>query len=293
MSIIARLGIGTLAASIAAFALPAAAQTKIDFFFPVPVDGKLAREMTRLMKFYNDSQKEVEVTAVYTGGYDDTKLKAQAAAKAGKPPAVVLMSANFNVDLKLSGDIMSLEPMLKAEGTTREAFLADFWPALHANAMVDGELYGVPFHNSTPLLYYNVEHFKEAGLDPDKPPRTWAELVDAAKKLTKRDGDKVERYGFTMPAGYDYLGWLMEALSMSNGGRYFNEEYGGEVYYDTRLDAGRRALRRGPDLQAQGDAAGRRRGRRRVDDVLRRQGLDDAAVDRLAVVHPREHEDAL
>lgn len=230
MSAISRLAIGALALS---FALPAAAQTKIDFFFPVPVEGKLAREMTRLVKSYNESQKEVEVTAVYTGGYDDTKLKAQAAAKAGKPPAVVLMSANFNVDLKLSGDIQSLEPMLKADGATRDAFLADFWPALHANAMVEGELYSVPFHNSTPLLYYNVDHFKEAGLDPAKPPRTWAELVDAAKKLTKRDGDKVERYGFTMPAGYDYLGWLMEALTLSNGGRYFNEEYGGEVYYDT------------------------------------------------------------
>ncbi len=230
MSAISRLAIGALALS---FALPAAAQTKIDFFFPVPVEGKLAREMTRLVKSYNESQKEVEVTAVYTGGYDDTKLKAQAAAKAGKPPAVVLMSANFNVDLKLSGDIQSLEPMLKADGATRDAFLADFWPALHANAMVEGELYSVPFHNSTPLLYYNVDHFKEAGLDPTKPPRTWAELVDAAKKLTKREGDKVERYGFTMPAGYDYLGWLMEALTLSNGGRYFNEEYGGEVYYDT------------------------------------------------------------
>lgn len=230
MSAMSRLAIGALALS---FALPAAAQTKIDFFFPVPVEGKLAREMTRLVKSYNESQKEVEVTAVYTGGYDDTKLKAQAAAKAGKPPAVVLMSANFNVDLKLSGDIQSLEPMLKADGATRDAFLADFWPALHANAMVEGELYSVPFHNSTPLLYYNVDHFKEAGLDPTKPPRTWAELVDAAKKLTKREGDKVERYGFTMPAGYDYLGWLMEALTLSNGGRYFNEEYGGEVYYDT------------------------------------------------------------
>ncbi len=233
MSMISRFGIGALALSMAALPLAAAAQTKIEFFFPVPVEGKLAREMTRLVKSYNGSQKDVEVTAVYTGGYDDTKLKAQAAAKAGRPPAVVLMSANFNVDLKLSGDIMSLEPMLRAEETTREAFLADFWPALHANAMVEGELYSVPFHNSTPLLYFNVAHFKEAGLDPTKPPRTWAELADAAKKLTKRDGDKVERYGFIMPAGYDYLGWLMEALTLSNGGRYFNEEYGGEVYYDT------------------------------------------------------------
>lgn len=227
MTLFERVGATALALVLAAAAPSAWAQTKIDFFFPVPVEGKLAREMTRLVKLYNESQKEVEVVASYTGGYDDTKLKAQAAAKAGKPPSVVLMSANFNVDLKLSGDILSLEPMLKAEGTTRDDFLRDFWPALHANAIVDGDLYGVPFHNSTPLLYYNVDHFREAGLDPAKPPRTWAELVEVSRKLTK-DG----RHGFLMPAGYDYLGWLMEALSMSNGGRYYNEDYAGEVYYD-------------------------------------------------------------
>lgn len=232
MGMMHRVAAAAFAVATGAFA-PAAAQTKIEFFFPVPVEGKLAREMTRLVKEYNAGQKEVEVKAVYTGGYDDTKLKAQAAAKAGKPPAVVLMSANFTVDLKLSGDIASLEPLLKAEGATREAFLADFWQPLHANATVDGELYGVPFHNSTPLLYINVEHFKEAGLDPSKPPATWAELADAAKKLTRRDGERIDRAGFLMPAGYDYLGWLMSALAMSNGGRYFNEDYPGEVYYDT------------------------------------------------------------
>ena len=110
MRLFARLGAAALSRSRWRPAVPAWPQTKIDFFFPVPVEGKLAREMTRLVKLYNESQKEVEVTASYTGGYDDTKLKAQAAAKAGKPPSVVLMSANFNVDLKLSGDIVSLEP---------------------------------------------------------------------------------------------------------------------------------------------------------------------------------------
>ena len=88
--------IPSIAAIAIAFASASAvAQTKIDFFFPVPVDGKLAKEMARLTKVYNDSQKEVAVTGVYTGSYDETKLKAQAAASAGKPPAVVLMSANF------------------------------------------------------------------------------------------------------------------------------------------------------------------------------------------------------
>ena len=35
-----------------------------------------------------------------------------------------------------------------------------------------------------------------------------------------------------MPSNYDYCGWILEALTMSNGGRWFNEEYGGEVYYN-------------------------------------------------------------
>src|SRR5438876_1198328 len=172
------------AIAVALASATAQAQTKIDFFFPVPVDGKLAKEMTRLVKVYNDSQKAV--------------------ANAGKPPGMVLMSANFVLDLKLAGDVISLEPMLKADGTTREKFLGDFWPALWANATVDGELYAIPYQNSTPLLYYNKEHFKEAGLNPDKPPQTWAELVDAAKKLTKAD-----RMGFGLPEGYDYMGWIM------------------------------------------------------------------------------------
>jgi sn-glycerol 3-phosphate transport system substrate-binding protein len=226
--------ISLLAAStVALMSASAMAQTKIDFFFPVPVDGKLAKELQRLTKVYNDSQKDVAVTPVYAGNYDDTKLKAQAATAAGKPPAVALMSANYLLDLKLSGDIVSLEPMLKAEGTTREKFLGDFWPALHGNAVVDGELYGVPYQNSTPLLYYNKDQFKEVGLDPEKPPQTWAELVADAKKLTKEG-----RYGFQLAGGYDYIGWLAQTLVMTNGGRFYNEEYGGEVYYDTASTLG-------------------------------------------------------
>ena len=96
-----------------------------------------------------------------------------------------------------------------------------------------------------------------------------------------------------MPGGYDYLGWLMEAFSMSNGGRYFNEEYGGEVYYDQPSMLG--AARFVEDLvfkhkvmpQGVTEAGGV------STDLLRRQGLDGVAVDRLAVLHPREHEAGL
>src|SRR5277367_4031175 len=73
----------------------AAAATRIEFFFPVPVEGQLAKEMTNMVKRFNAAQPDIEAIAVYTGSYDDTKIKMQAAIAAGKPPGVVLTSANF------------------------------------------------------------------------------------------------------------------------------------------------------------------------------------------------------
>ena len=99
----------------------------------------------------------------------------------------------------------------------------------------------VPEFDAAALLQQGRSSRRRASI-PEKPPQNWAELVDAAKKLTKRDGDRVTRCGIMMPSNYDYCGWILEALTMSNGGRYFNEEYGGEVYYDAPTHAGRRHL---------------------------------------------------
>ncbi len=87
-----------LAAALAALLLTAGsarAATEIDLFFPVPVQGKLATEMQRLVEVFNKDHPDIHVTAVYTGSYDDTNLKTHAAIQAGKPPAAVIMSANF------------------------------------------------------------------------------------------------------------------------------------------------------------------------------------------------------
>jgi len=219
-------------AALLSASVAASAKTSIDFYFPVPVQGALAREMTRIVKEFNDASPDVEVVAAYTGSYDETRLKTQAAVEAGKPPAATLMSANFVQEFVISGEIEPIDDLLAENGGDAKTFLDDFWPALRGNATANGKIYAIPFQNSTPLVYINVDHFKEVGLDPAKPPATWAELVDAAKKLAKRDGDKITRYGFEMPGSYDYLGWLTQAFTMSNGGQFFNVSMPGEVYYD-------------------------------------------------------------
>jgi sn-glycerol 3-phosphate transport system substrate-binding protein len=227
-----RLLAASALAFVAAAASPGHAATDIDFFFPVPVQGKLSNEMQRLIGVFNDQHPDIHVTAVFAGTYDDTSLKTRAAIQAGHPPGVAIESANFVREYVINNDAIQLDDFVRKDGGDPEKFMANFWPALRDNATVDGHVYGVPFQNSTPILYYNEAAFREVGLDPDHPPVTWQDWVDAAKKLTKRDGTTVSRYGIEMVTTYDTLGWLVSGFSMSNGGQYFNTSYGGEVYYN-------------------------------------------------------------
>jgi sn-glycerol 3-phosphate transport system substrate-binding protein len=217
------------AAMTLARAARAADSTAIDLFFPVPVQGMLANKMKELIDRFNTAHPGITATAVYTGSYDDTNLKTRAAIKAGKPPAAVIMSANFVREYVINGDVDPFDPIIAKDGKTPDQFFDLFWPALKPNAVVDGKVYGIPYQNSTPLLYYNTAAFKDAGLDPDKPPTTWPEFVDAAEKLTKPGG---ERWGLMFPGTYDYCGWLTSGFVMQNGGQYYNHDYGGEVYYN-------------------------------------------------------------
>src|SRR5438094_8130409 len=75
----------------------------------------------------------------------------------------------------------------------------------------------MPFNASAPILYYNKDAFKEVGLDPAKPPVTFTEITEAAKKLTKKDASGATvRFGF----GPSIYGWLFEQLMATSGALY-------------------------------------------------------------------------
>jgi len=229
MQITRRAAVGAaFAVSAAGLASRAQAATEIEMFFPVPVQGKLATEMQRLIGVFNGQQAAVKVTPVYTGSYDDTNLKTRAAIQAGRPPGAAIMSANFIREYVIDNAAVSLDELITNDGGTPDGFMAQFWPALALNATEQGRVYGVPFQNSTGLLFYNVQAFKDAGLDPDKPPVTWQDWVDTGKKLAKPGADK---WGMVWPNSYDYCGWLTSTLAMANGGQYYDTAYGGQVYY--------------------------------------------------------------
>ncbi len=206
----------------------ALAKTEIDFMFPVHLQGKVAQEVMRITKEFNASQKDIEVTAIFTGDYDSTRMKAAAAQKAGKAPSVVITAANNVSDLVITDSIIPMKEVLSTVNVDADTYLnEEFWPALRINAVIDDTVYAIPYQNSTPVLYYNKTMFEKAGL---KAPQTWDEVVAAAQKLTNA---KENVWGIMMPTtNNDYCGWILSALTFANGGNFYNAEYAGEVYYD-------------------------------------------------------------
>ena len=85
-------------------------------------------------------------------------------------------------------------PFEDIEGADAD-WLNSFCPALMANGRIEGKTWGIPFQRSTIVAYYNKDKFREAGLDPESPPKTWDEMESIGKALTK-DGT----YGLMIPS---------------------------------------------------------------------------------------------
>ena len=101
------------------------------------------------------------------------------------------------------------------------------------NAQTGGKTYGIPWQRSTIVLYYNKDAFRQAGLDPEKPPATWSELEAYAKKLTKVENGSTVRYGIEIPsdkAGYAY--WMLQTFCTQQNGFNLMNQDGTEVYFN-------------------------------------------------------------
>jgi sn-glycerol 3-phosphate transport system substrate-binding protein len=99
------------------------------------------------------------------------------------------------------------------------------------NSQTGGKTWAIPFQRSTIVMYYNKALFKEAGLDPEKPPVTWADTVAAAKKLTKADaGGNVTTWGLKIPStGFAY--WIFQGMTTPNDTLLMNSA-GTQTYFD-------------------------------------------------------------
>ncbi len=165
----------------AAFAAPAHAQTEIQWWHSMT--GKLGDKVGEIADKFNASQKDYKVVPVYKGQYDESLTAAIAATRAGKPPQIVqVFEVGTATMMAAHGAVM---PVYKLMADAHEPFDPKaYLPAVTSYySDTHGNLLSMPFNSSTQVLYINKDAFKKAGLDPEKPPVTWPELIQDAEKL--------------------------------------------------------------------------------------------------------------
>ena len=225
MNVLRRSFAGLALAAATALALPAAdaaAKTKISFYYPVQVGGPLTQVIDGYVARFMAANPDIEVESVYSGNYIDTTTKALTAAKAGAPPTIAVLLATDIYTFLDEDVIVPYDGFIKTDAD--RAWLAGFMPAYLKNAQVGGKLWSIPFQRSTAVLYWNKKAFAESGLDPEKFPTTWDEMVAYGKAVARKDASgKVTRWGVGIPGNVGSAQWLFGALVAQNGGQFFNE----------------------------------------------------------------------
>ena len=219
MNKFAKLGLAAVTAI--GIAAPAVAETELTMYYPIAVGGKLTEVVDGIVSDFEAANPDIKVNAIYSGNYDDTRVRALSALASGDPAQLAVMFSIDAYDLIEQDLVMAFDDISGVD----KNWLNSFYPALMANGNIEGKTWGIPFQRSTIVAYYNKDLFRTAGLDPEAPPTTWDEIISMGKTLTK-DGT----YGLMIPStGYPY--WMFQALAIQNGKEVMSND-GLTTYFD-------------------------------------------------------------
>jgi sn-glycerol 3-phosphate transport system substrate-binding protein len=162
-------------------ASPAYAVTDVQLWHAMA--GQLGRQLEKLAADFNASQSDYRIVPSYKGTYAETVTAAIFAFRSRSQPAIVQVNE------------IATATMMAAKGATYPVYelMRDQAEQFSPNAYLpvvtgyytdaDGNMLSFPFNSSTPILYYNKDLFRAAGLDPAVAPKTWPEVGAAAKQL--------------------------------------------------------------------------------------------------------------
>lgn len=184
---------------------------KLNFWYSL--GGNSGKVVQNLVGKFNETHKTIQVEGVYCGGYAEIFQKVSAALAAKTLPDVAQIGGAPL--LATTGAIVKLQDVISKDKTFDKS---DIWDVFWEYNSFEDEIWTMPFNNSTPVLYYNKDMFQAAGLDPEKPPKTWEELILMAKALTKdtnNDG-RIDQWGFNT---HSDTHWYLTAMILQNGGK--------------------------------------------------------------------------
>jgi sn-glycerol 3-phosphate transport system substrate-binding protein len=145
--------------------------------------GALGERVSAIAEGFNKSQSDYQLVATYKGNYADTMTAGIAAFRAKNPPHILqVFEVGTATMMAAKGAIKPVYEVMAESGLPFDPNV--YLPTVAGYyTTTDGKMLSMPFNSSTPVLYYNKDAFRRAGLDPQKPPQTWPEVAEYAKKI--------------------------------------------------------------------------------------------------------------
>lgn len=192
-----------LASTVAAFALDTGAASAGEILWWTPNWGEArARELAdKFMAANPGITVNLEITVS-----DGLPTRIQTALRSGSPPDLIEAQHGWVVPYAQAGLLTPLDDVLAALGKD------DFVPASLQYDTWDGHVWGIPYRIETHGVFYNKGAFRAAGLDPEKPPATWTELVDVATRLTGKGANGQDQFGFAVTGGGEFGNTVFRSL---------------------------------------------------------------------------------
>lgn len=191
-------------------------QVTIDFWHAM--EGPKGPALNEIVKDFMKENPSIKVNISLQGGYTDIVRKVQAGIAANALPDLVMLGQRHGIpQISDSGRLLVLDEYVTPDDRK------DIGPGLFGRYTYKGKIMAIPLAISTPVLHVNGNRFKEVGLNPDKPPMTWEDLVAYAKKLTRDiDGDgRIDVWGFNI---HGDVSWHMYGFIYQNGGTVYGPD---------------------------------------------------------------------
>ena len=171
----------TTAALLSAAAMPAAAQTEIDFWHAFT--GRLGELVAEQVETFNAGQDEYTVVASHKGNYSETLNAGIAAFRAGEQPHILMVFEVGTATMMAAGGAVRPVYEVMGDGFDQDKYIG---AVKGYYTSTDGNMLSLPFNSSTPVLWVNRDLFEQAGLDPDMDLSTWEQVGEALTAL--KDG---------------------------------------------------------------------------------------------------------
>ena len=194
----------TLLAGVAAVAATpaigrAAEKTKIVWWHAMT--ASLGEQVNHLVDAFNQSQDAIEVQAIYKGGYAEVLTATIAAFRAGQAPHLAqIFEVGTGSMLAAGKATKQVWELIQETGVAIDP--QEYIAAVRGYySLADGRLASMPFNSSTAVMWYSKDAFRKAGLDPDRPPVTWDEVVKAAEAIKAKNAAEI-------PVTSSWLSWI-------------------------------------------------------------------------------------